>query len=199
MMFQSMWWSIQTGKDLFCLSVYHTVWLNGDPSLIQCLPIANKSCSVKGWKQYFEGSETSWPFNPDSIWWKDRGCSSWSKDRQKTWKEGAKGRNWRGDTRRNGKETDRQPHAPERQPSPETWRKPVEQQLKSAPGAASTRYSRAASAVELAQAFSRSVSDPKVNDRFSGQRGLNTGNSSRTQVPFSRLVGPTSRPQINGY
>ncbi|KAG4999434.1 hypothetical protein JHK87_020506 [Glycine soja] len=111
----------------------------------------------------------------------------------------AQRRNWRGDTRRNGKETDRQPHAPERQPSPETWRKPVEQQLKSAPGAAGTRYSRAASAVELAQAFSRSVSDPKVNDRFSGQRGLNTGNSSRTQVPFSRLVGPTSRPQINGY
>jgi len=74
----------------------------------------------------------------------------------------------------------------------------VEQQPKTSPGATGIRYGRAASAVELAQAFSRSVSDPKVNDRFSGQRGLNTG-TSRTQVPFSRLVGPTSRPQINGY
>jgi hypothetical protein len=24
-------------------------------------------------------------------------------------------------------------------------------------------------------------------------------NSGRNQMPFSRLVGPTSRPQINGY
>ncbi|KAK7319566.1 hypothetical protein RJT34_04288 [Clitoria ternatea] len=105
-------------------------------------------------------------------------------------------RNWRaGDIRRNGRDTDRQQPS-ERQPSPETWRKPVEQQ-NSYPSAVGIRYGRAASAVELAQAFSRSVSDPKVNDRFSGQKGLNTG--SRTQVPFSRLVGPTSRPQINGY
>ncbi|XP_004504905.1 uncharacterized protein [Cicer arietinum] len=102
-------------------------------------------------------------------------------------------KNWRaGDSnRRNSRETDRQ-QVSERQPSPETWRKPVE----SSQGAAGGRHGRAASAVELAQAFSKSVSDPKVNDRFSGQRGLNTG---RTQMPFSRLVGPTSRPQINGY
>ncbi|KAL2343915.1 hypothetical protein Fmac_005200 [Flemingia macrophylla] len=107
-------------------------------------------------------------------------------------------RNWRGDSRRNGRETDRPQQASERQPSPETWRKPVEQPRVS-PGAAGGRHGRAASAVELAQAFSRSVSDPIVNDnRFSGQRGLNTG-SSRAQVPFSRLVGPASRPQINGY
>lgn len=105
-------------------------------------------------------------------------------------------RNWRGDNRRNGREVDKQQPS-ERQPSPETWRKPAEQP-KSSPGATGIRHGRAASAVELAQAFSKSVSDPKVNDRFSGQRGLNTG-SSRTQVPFSRLVGPTSRPQINGY
>lgn len=105
----------------------------------------------------------------------------------------AQRRNWRGgDNRRNVKETDRQ-QASERQTSPETWRKPVDQP---SPGGVGVRYGRAASAVELAQAFSRSVSDPKVNDRFSGQRGLNTG---RTQMPFSRLVGPTPRPQINGY
>ncbi|OIV94585.1 hypothetical protein TanjilG_25647 [Lupinus angustifolius] len=104
-------------------------------------------------------------------------------------------KNWRGDNRRNVNETDRQ-QPPERPKSPETWRKPVDQP-KPSPGGVGVRYGRAASAVELAQAFSRSVSDPKVNDRFSsGQRDLNT---SRTQVPFSRLVGPTSRPKINGY
>ncbi|XP_019424276.1 PREDICTED: uncharacterized protein LOC109333315 isoform X2 [Lupinus angustifolius] len=103
-------------------------------------------------------------------------------------------RNWHGDNRRNVKETDR-PQAIERPKSPETWRKPVNEP-KSSPGGAGVRYGRAASAVELAQAFSRSVSDPKVNDRVSDQRGLNIG---RMQVPFSRLVSPTSRPQINGY
>ncbi|KAE9597124.1 hypothetical protein Lal_00007821 [Lupinus albus] len=103
-------------------------------------------------------------------------------------------RNWRSDNRRNVKETDR-PQAIERPKSPETWRKPVNEP-KSSPGGVGVRYGRAASAVELAQAFSRSVSDPKVNDRVSDQRGLNTG---RMQVPFSRLVSPTSRPQINGY
>lgn len=108
---------------------------------------------------------------------------------RKNWRSGD---NINNNNRRNPRETDRQ-QVPERQPSPETWRKPVE----SSQGAGGPRYGRAASAVELAQAFSKSVSDPKVNnDRFSGQRGLNTG---RTQVPFSRLVGPTSRPQINGY
>ncbi|XP_019445614.1 PREDICTED: uncharacterized protein LOC109349314 isoform X2 [Lupinus angustifolius] len=105
-------------------------------------------------------------------------------------------KNWRGDNRRNVKETDKQ-QPPERPKSPETWRKPVDQPKPSPGGGVGVRYGRATSAVELAQAFSRSVSDPKVNDRFSsGQRGLNSG---RTQVPFSRLVGPTSRPQINGY
>ncbi|KAF7843086.1 uncharacterized protein G2W53_005384 [Senna tora] len=106
----------------------------------------------------------------------------------------AQRRNWRGDNWRNARETERQ-HGSERQPSPETWRKPVEEP-KSSADAVGSRYSKAASAVELAQAFSRSVSDPKLNDRFSGQRSLNPG---RIQMPFSRLVGPASRPQINGY
>lgn len=104
-------------------------------------------------------------------------------------------RNWRGgDNRRNMRETERQ-QVSERQPSPETWHKPVDEP-KSSSNAAGIRCSKAASAVELAQAFSRSVSDPKINYRFSGQRGLNTG---QTQMPFSRLIGPTPRPQINGY
>ncbi|MED6110808.1 hypothetical protein PIB30_046286 [Stylosanthes scabra] len=106
-------------------------------------------------------------------------------------------RNWRSDNRRNVQEVDKQ-QVSERPPSPKTWRKPVEEP-KSSADTGSTSHGKAASAVDLAQAFSRSVSDPRVNDRFSGQRGSN--NNGRTQVPFSRLVGPTPtpRPQINGY
>ncbi|XP_028794422.1 uncharacterized protein LOC114750045 isoform X1 [Neltuma alba] len=102
-------------------------------------------------------------------------------------------RNWRGDNRRNMRETERQ-QVSERQPSPETWRKPVEESKSSSD--MGMRHNKAASAVELAQAFSRSISDPKADDRFSSQRGLNGG---RARIPFSRLVGPPARPQINGY
>ncbi|CAA0835947.1 eukaryotic translation initiation factor-related [Striga hermonthica] len=75
----------------------------------------------------------------------------------------------------------------DRAPSPETWRKPVGPE--GVGHGPPVRYGKAASAVELAQAFSKSVSDPAVS------RGV----SGRGQVPFSRLTGPTSRPQINGY
>ncbi|KAJ7946859.1 Eukaryotic translation initiation factor-like protein [Quillaja saponaria] len=102
-------------------------------------------------------------------------------------------KNWRGENRRTNKETERQ-QLPERQPSPETWRKPIEQPKPASADAIGFRHGRAASAVELAQAFSRSVSDPKTPDRFPGQRA-----PGQKQIPFSRLVGPTSRPQINGY
>lgn len=103
-------------------------------------------------------------------------------------------RNWRNDGRKNNKETDRQPQQSERPPSPETWRKP-EQPKPSTPDGVGLHHGKAASALELAQAFSRSVSDPKLNDRISGQRGI----PGRAQMPFSRLMGPTPRPQINGY
>ncbi|XP_022716039.1 uncharacterized protein LOC111275140 isoform X2 [Durio zibethinus] len=92
-------------------------------------------------------------------------------------------RNWRNENWRNGRETERQQQQ-QRQPSPETWRKP-----------AGLRYGKAASAVELAQAFSKSFSDQKTDDRVAGQKGL----TGRTQIPFSRLMGPTPRPQTNGY
>ncbi|XP_057764714.1 uncharacterized protein LOC130985657 [Salvia miltiorrhiza] len=82
----------------------------------------------------------------------------------------------------------------DRAPSPETWRKPIEHG-KPAPTDAPIRYGKAASAVELAQAFSKSVSDPTAADRLSGPRGI----PGRNQMPFSRLTGPTPRPQINGY
>ena len=103
-------------------------------------------------------------------------------------------RNWRNESRQNGRETERQLQQ-ERQPSPETWRKPAEQPKPVSPEDAGVRYGKAASALELAQAFSKSFSDQKTDDRYDGQRGL----PGQTQMPFSRLMGPTPRPQINGY
>ncbi|KAG6392291.1 hypothetical protein SASPL_146505 [Salvia splendens] len=93
------------------------------------------------------------------------------------------------------KNRNQQPKQPQdRAPSPETWRKPIEHG-KPAPTDAPMRFGKAASAVELAQAFSKSVSDPTAADRASGPRGI----PGRNQMPFSRLTGPTPRPQINGY
>ncbi|GAV89771.1 hypothetical protein CFOL_v3_33184 [Cephalotus follicularis] len=105
-------------------------------------------------------------------------------------------RNWHNENRRNGRETERQQQQQkERQRSPETWRKIVDQPKPATHDVVGLRYGKATSAVELAQAFSRSFSDPKPDDRYSGQRRL-PGNS---HMPFSRLMGPTSRTQINGY
>lgn len=100
-------------------------------------------------------------------------------------------KNWRSENRRSSRDLEKHQPPAVRAPSPETWRKPVEQP--SSP--TGIRYRKAASAVELAQAFSKSVSDPKTADRLSGQRGL----PGRGQIPFSRLTVPQSRPQINGY
>lgn len=102
-------------------------------------------------------------------------------------------KNWRTENRRSSKELGKLQQKPplERPPSPETWRKPVEQPP--LPSQGGPRYGKVASAVELAQAFSSPVSDPKIADRFSGQRG------GRGEVPFSRLTGPLPRAQINSY
>ncbi|KAJ4977086.1 hypothetical protein NE237_002192 [Protea cynaroides] len=108
---------------------------------------------------------------------------------------------WRNENRRNSKETEKQQ---ERPPEPETWRKPVEQAKPFPPDAPGLRYGKAATALELAQAFSKSISDTKAADRFSGQRGQ-PGQKAQNQLPFSRLTdtrvysGPTPRHQINGY
>lgn len=105
-------------------------------------------------------------------------------------------RNWRHENWKNSRENERQPQQQqqqqERHPSPETWRKPVEQPNPSSPDG--LRYGKAASAVELAQAFSRSLSHPKADDRHPMQRSV----TGRNQMPFSRLMNPTPR-QINGY
>lgn len=93
---------------------------------------------------------------------------------------------------------EKQVNVQERPPSPETWRKPVEEAKPVSPDAPPLRYGKAASAVELAQAFSKSVPGSKLADCFSGPGGL----PNRGQIPFSRLMGPSSRPQmsqINGY
>ncbi|KAG6573222.1 hypothetical protein SDJN03_27109, partial [Cucurbita argyrosperma subsp. sororia] len=104
------------------------------------------------------------------------------------------------DNRRRDRDTERQQQQQqqqqlERPPSPETWRKPVEQQPKPASNSTDVRPGKVASALELAQAFSRSVSDSNVADRVPSQSNL----PGRPQMPFSRLMGSSSRPQINGY
>lgn len=108
-------------------------------------------------------------------------------------------RNWWNDNRKNGREAEKHKHQQhqqqERPTSPETWLKPAEQPRPSSADSNGMRYGKVASAVELAQAFSSSVSDQNTTDRLSSQRGL----PGRGQIPFSRLMGPGSRPQINGY
>ncbi|XP_039061592.1 mastermind-like protein 3 [Hibiscus syriacus] len=101
-------------------------------------------------------------------------------------------RNWLNENRQNERETERQQQQQQkRQPSPETWRKPAEQPKPVSPEGAGMRYGKAASALELAQAFS----NQKKEDRHGGQRVL----PGHAQMPFSRLMDPTPRPQINGY
>lgn len=103
------------------------------------------------------------------------------------------------ENRRNNRDFEK-PH--ERRQEPESWRKPIEPPRKAPSEAApGSRYGKTASALELAQAFSRSVSEAKSADRFAIQRNV----PGRSQVPFSRLTdtrefysGPTPR-QINGY
>ncbi|XP_071697062.1 uncharacterized protein [Rutidosis leptorrhynchoides] len=100
--------------------------------------------------------------------------------------------NWRTENRKSSRDLEQQQQPQERPPSPETWRKPEEPVPSGGP-----RYGKAASAVELAQAFSKSVSDPKLAaDRFSSQRGL----PGQAQIPFSRLTSqPPTRSKINGH
>ncbi|XP_047333986.1 uncharacterized protein LOC124937714 isoform X2 [Impatiens glandulifera] len=117
----------------------------------------------------------------------------------------AQKRSWQKDNWRIRREIEKQPQQQEeeRPPSPETWRrKPAEPRVKTTISAevvpGGVHYGgKAASAVELAQAFSKSVSDSKT-DQFSGQRG---GVLTQGKIPFSRLTtsSPSPRPQINGY
>ncbi|WOL07646.1 hypothetical protein Cni_G16391 [Canna indica] len=103
---------------------------------------------------------------------------------------------WRNDNRKNARENGK-PLEPPRADT-DNWRKPVEQPKPDNP---TPRIGKAASALELAQAFSKSVSDDKPENHFTSQRSI----PGQTQLPFSRLTdtrelysGPAHR-QINGY
>ncbi|XP_077220259.1 uncharacterized protein LOC143854268 [Tasmannia lanceolata] len=105
--------------------------------------------------------------------------------------------------RRNGKETEKHQEQQRRQ-EPDSWRKPIEEPPKLHPSsdAPGSRHGRAASALELAQAFSRSISDTRIAvDRFTTQSNL----PGRNQARFSRLTGTrefysgAGPRQINGY
>ncbi|XP_073115494.1 uncharacterized protein [Elaeis guineensis] len=103
---------------------------------------------------------------------------------------------WRNDNWRTTRGIEKPLEQP--RPEPDTWRKPVEEPEPDAPG---PRFGKAASALELAQAFSKSVSDGRSENHFPSQRSL----PGRTQAPFSRLTdsricysGPSQR-QLNGY
>ncbi|KAK9133621.1 hypothetical protein Scep_013149 [Stephania cephalantha] len=108
-------------------------------------------------------------------------------------------RNWRNENRRNGKETEKLQQ--KERPEPESWRKPVEPPKSPQSETPGTRLGKAMSALELAQAFSRSVSEAKTHDDPAQK-----GTPGRNPIPFSRLTanqdlysGPTSRHKINGY
>ncbi|KAJ8749362.1 hypothetical protein K2173_018851 [Erythroxylum novogranatense] len=106
-------------------------------------------------------------------------------------------RNWRNDKWRSNKD------AKEQQPEPETWRKTIEDPKPASADVSGTRHGKLVSALELAQAFSKSVSTSKASDVQRGQRAPGNRNN---EVPFSRLTDtreihstPSTRPRINGY
>ncbi|KAK4803611.1 hypothetical protein SAY86_003428 [Trapa natans] len=103
-------------------------------------------------------------------------------------------KNWRNENWKSKRDnSDRQQHQQERRPSPEIWRKPVEEPKPPSPEAG-LRFGKAASAAELAQAFSGSRSSPNAPAQLRATPG-----QSQSQVPFSRLTGQAPRTQINGY
>jgi hypothetical protein len=94
---------------------------------------------------------------------------------------------------------------PEQQrPEPETWRKPVEPPK---PEVVAPRFGKGASALELAQAFSKSMSDTVPQSRLTSVPSPKVPQSpgTRDQVGFSRLTdnralhSSPSQRKINGY
>lgn len=90
-------------------------------------------------------------------------------------------------------------------PEPETWRKPVEPPK---PEVTAPRFGKAATALELAQAFSKSMSDTVPKSRLTSVPSPRVPPSPGTrdhQVGFSRrtdngaLHSGSSHPRINGY
>ncbi|KAJ6734362.1 EUKARYOTIC TRANSLATION INITIATION FACTOR 4B [Salix purpurea] len=105
-------------------------------------------------------------------------------------------KNWRNDKWKSRKDSE------EQRPEPETWRKPIEESKLASSDAAGNRPGKILSALELAQAFSKSASNPKTRNIPSSQRGM----PGRNDQPFSRLTdtrvhypAPITRHRINGY
>ncbi|KAJ4729960.1 Eukaryotic translation initiation factor-like protein [Melia azedarach] len=90
----------------------------------------------------------------------------------------------------------------DRRPEPDTWRKPVEEGKPTSDDSSGIHHGKIVSPLDLAKAFSKSVSDPMCEEN-SSQRGL-PGHDN--QMPFSRLTdthqlnsATTARHRINGY
>jgi hypothetical protein len=127
----------------------------------------------------------------------DRKDYKWDMDRGDTYRPTR-----REDTRRGSRDVEKPLEQP--RPEPETWRKPVEPPK---PEVTTPRFGKTASALELAQAFSKPMSDDVPQSRLtnvpSPRAPLSPG--VRDQVGFSRLTdnrglhaGPSQR-KINGF
>lgn len=108
----------------------------------------------------------------------------------------------REDNRRVARDMEKPQEQP--RPEPETWRKPVEPPK---PEVATPRFGKAATALELAQAFSTSMSDTAPQSRLTSVPSPRVPPSpgARDQSGFSRLTdsrtlhSSPSHRKINGY
>ncbi|OEL37160.1 hypothetical protein BAE44_0001820 [Dichanthelium oligosanthes] len=108
----------------------------------------------------------------------------------------------REDNRRVARDVEKLPEQP--RPEPETWRKPVEPPK---PEVTTPRFGKAATALELAQAFSTSMSDTVPQSRLTSVPSPRVPPSpgARDQSGFSRLTdnralhSSPSQRKINGY
>ncbi|KAM3385102.1 hypothetical protein ACQJBY_009199 [Aegilops geniculata] len=108
----------------------------------------------------------------------------------------------RDENRKVARDVEKQPE--QQRPEPETWRKPVEPPK---PEVTAPRFGKAATALELAQAFSKSMSDTVPQSRLTSVPSPRVPPSpgARDQVGFSRLTdngalhSGSSQRKINGY
>lgn len=110
------------------------------------------------------------------------------------------GRNYRINSRWGSGDSDQQQE--DWKPEPDTWRKTDKDSKWASDDASGINHGKLVSALDLAQAFSKSVSDPKTQEEHSTQRGLPGHNK---QMPFSRLTDAPERKSaltthhISGY
>uniref|UniRef100_A0A453BCV8 Uncharacterized protein n=1 Tax=Aegilops tauschii subsp. strangulata TaxID=200361 RepID=A0A453BCV8_AEGTS len=108
----------------------------------------------------------------------------------------------RDENRKVARDVEKQPE--QQRPEPETWRKPVEPPK---PEVTAPRFGKAATALELAQAFSKSMSDTVPQSRLTSVPSprVPPKPGARDQVGFSRLTdngalhSGSSQRKINGY